>query len=243
MNFLRLRPAAAPAFSPEEMERIKSTGFDKDVQRALDSGANVIGIYTGGFFPVHNGHVAVVRNSIRSINAVPNKKACVIVMPTFSAYSMRKVPVDLQQHAAPLATNHLLLTQIAFLGVESTIVSRFDLELSAFSDYPVTVDLAARWIKNVAGDKTVDVCYIAGADHAIKCVDDTPMPCPVLVASRPTRQNSDVPQKFGDIVETGITTDISSTEIRNNVLRGISVRGRVPNSLVGALETLFPLFE
>lgn len=189
---------------------------------------NRVGIMGGTFDPIHYGHLVTAEAARIYFNLDE-----VIFTPAGN-------PPHKKNYVVTPAEHRYLMTALAINGNPFFKVSRVEVDRSG---YTYTVD-TLRYFANYFG-KDVSLYFITGADAVLdiltwKDVDEVMNFCTFIAATRPGYPKAKLEQKLKEIKRlynrevfplevTGM--DISSTEIRRRVRKGLSIKYLLPESV------------
>jgi nicotinate-nucleotide adenylyltransferase len=188
----------------------------------------VIGIYGGTFDPIHNGHLHVIKELLRS-----RKLDRIIVVPAGDPQLRDKPQASGQDR---LSMCKLAIDQ---LGSEKELVSLSDIEI--IRNRPsYAIDTVEELMKKEPGQ---EFAWIVGSD-AYRKIDDWHESerlqdlISFIVIERPTNESSMVEDDFDDFESTDIDAlKISATEIRNRIKDGADLSAMVPSTVISFIES------
>jgi nicotinate-nucleotide adenylyltransferase len=181
-----------------------------------------LGIYGGSFDPPHNGHLIVAEYVRKELGL-----DTVLLVPSF-------VPPHKQERELSSATHRLVMTRLALRGCAGLDVSDIELVRKGVS---YTVDTLKELKYRFPGS---ELNLLLGTDNYIEFNQwkETGMIrelARLIVMSRPGSEAS-VGQEEGTIFCQVPAIEISSTQIRERVRRGESVRYLVPDAVRRYIE-------
>ena len=191
---------------------------------ALSRGVDVnIGILGGTFDPPHNGHIAIADQARNQLGL-----DVVYFVPTF-------IPPHKRQQSATSAQHRMAMLKLAVHGRTEFIVSPMELMRGGIS---YTVDTLRSFRDRFPKDKFV---LIIGADNLVQFNSwkspKTILQLASLAVYRREGFNASLKESDLDfIVLKGRMYPISSTEVRNRIEAGRSVRAMVPASIVSYIN-------
>jgi nicotinate-nucleotide adenylyltransferase len=179
-----------------------------------------IGVYGGSFNPVHNGHVKLAKAALDELNLDK-----VLFVPSFVT--------PLRGEGMLPATLRVKMLREALKGDRRLEVSTVEIERKGLS---FTVD-TLKYLKARHGAGTV-LYFLSGADKPSelrrwKSWNEIPKLCRFIVMSRPGHPVKGLPEGAHYLQFDAL--DVSSTEIREKLKAGKSVRGLMPDASLEAL--------
>jgi nicotinate-nucleotide adenylyltransferase len=187
-----------------------------------------VGLLGGTFDPPHCGHVAAARASIRSL-ALDRLVLVVANQP------WQKVPL----RSVTPAVDRLAMVEAMLPLVPGAEVSRIEIDRGGPSFTADTVD--ALLADAAARGATLDLYLIVGADLVAaldtwKRVDDLRRAVTLAVVPRP---HSDAPRPLGwkVVYVEDHPVDVSSSEVRDRLERGLPVEGLVPDEVIRCIRS------
>ncbi len=189
-----------------------------------------IALYGGSFDPIHNGHLIIARDLAEKLDITR-----VLLLPS------RTPPHKLEQNLTS-PEHRVKMIQLAIAGEALFEIGDHDLTCSGPS---YTVNTVARFRELYPQD--TELLWIVGADSLLELhtwyqVDKLVNSCRIVTAARPGSEVNDLPnlrplvpataitQLLNDVVSTP-HIDISSTDIRQRLSQGKSIRFLVPDKV------------
>jgi len=180
-----------------------------------------IGLFGGTFNPIHNGHLKIARKVLDDFGLTK-----VIFIP--SGNPPHKNKKDLTD-----ASHRLKMLELAISGERNFEVSDIEIKRSGMS---YTLD-TIKEIKNMYGEDAT-LYFIAGADMALD-LPNWKSPLKILelarfmAVERPNFSLEKLNEKYREkiIIVERVSIGISSSDIRNRVKRGKTIKTLVPDAV------------
>lgn len=208
--------------------RYSFTSLSGSTETRSDTTHFVIGIYGGTFDPIHNGHLHVIKELLRS-----RKLDRIIVIPAG----------DPQLRESPKASgkDRLAMCKVAIdqLDGDSERVELSEIEI--LRDKPsYAIDTVEELLRKTPGQ---EFAWIIGSDayrkieswHESERLQDL---ISFIVVERPPDERSEYEDDFDDFESTDIDAlKISATEIRERIRDGLDVSAMVPPAVRSYIES------
>jgi nicotinate-nucleotide adenylyltransferase len=177
-----------------------------------------IGIFGGTFDPPHNGHIAIAEQAKKQLGL-----ECVWFIPAY-------IPPHKYQHSSTSSQHRLKMTKLAISGKKEFWVSAIELRRRGIS---YTIDTLKAFKRRFPETELV---LIIGADNLIQFNDwkspKTILQLASLAVYKRKGFNLSLKHRAIDfIVLKGRMLQVSSTEIRNRIEKGLPIRVLVPNPI------------
>lgn len=184
-----------------------------------------LGVMGGTFDPLHNGHLLVAQEAVSQLHL-----DAVIFVPTGQSYHKKTRVSD--------ASHRFYMTFLATLDNPLFLVSRLEIDRQEPSYTVDTLREMTYWFS-----ASVDFYFITGTDAVLTMqwwdrIDELPRLAHVVAASRPgyeltLEQRAQLPEGLQKVlIPLSIPlTSISSTDLRERVRKGQSIRYLVPQSV------------
>jgi nicotinate-nucleotide adenylyltransferase len=178
-----------------------------------------IGIFGGTFDPPHRGHIAIAEQAKIQLGL-----DCVYFIPAY-------IPPHKRQHSSTTAQHRLIMMRLAVKGKKEFKVSTIELKRRGIS---YTVDTLKTFNRRFP---KAELVLILGADNLIQFNSwkspKTILQLASLAVYKRHGCSLSLKEKTIDfILLKGRMLRISSTEIRNKIEMGYSIRALVPHSIV-----------
>jgi nicotinate-nucleotide adenylyltransferase len=178
-----------------------------------------IGIFGGTFDPPHRGHIAIAEQAIQQLGL--NR---VYFVPAY-------IPPHKLQYASTTARHRLHMMKLAIRGNKYFKVSTIELKRGGIS---YTVDTVKAFKLRFPKD---DLILIIGADnltqfHAWKSPKTILKLASLAVYRRKGFNKILIKSSIDYSLLKGGTLNVSSTEIRNTIKKGVPLQGLVPHSII-----------
>lgn len=204
------------------------TSAGRSVGRAGPAASERIGLLGGTFDPPHCGHLAAARASVRALSL--DRLLLVVANEPWQKVPLRAV--------SPAEDRFAMVEAMAPL-VPSAEPSRLEIDRGGPS---FTVDTVAELRVDAARrDVELDLYLIVGADLVAgldtwERVDDLRHEVTLAVVARP---HSEAPAAPGwrTILVQGESVDVSSSEVRDRLERGLPVDGLVPPEVIRCIRS------
>src|SRR5262245_20582617 len=181
-----------------------------------------IGLFGGSFDPVHCGHLLVAQAACEELGL-----ARLYWVP--AARSPFK-----PEHAPAPEGQRLRLLRLALAGQARYEVDEGGLQQGGRSDPIQTARTYAR------RDPEAELHYLIGADHvptlpACREAEELARLLRFVVIPRPGQESVPLPSPFRGCQLTGFPLGVASSQIRQRVKAGLSIRGLVPDAVAEAI--------
>ncbi|MGC8885935.1 MAG: nicotinate-nucleotide adenylyltransferase [Verrucomicrobiia bacterium] len=182
-----------------------------------------IGLFGGSFNPIQNGHLLVARTAQEELNLEK-----VFFIP--AARSPFKPEIEL----APASTR-LRLLRLALAGETKFEIDDQEIRKGGIS---YTIDTARNYRTKYPNAR---LFYIIGSDHIQtlplwKDSEELASLVEFAVLLRPGDTNIHLPSPFKGSLIKGFSFSVSSTEIRERIKKGLSIKGLVLDIVVEAIQ-------
>ena len=186
----------------------------KRVMRSSRKGGARIGIFGGSFNPVHQGHIRLAQEALSQLNLDK-----VYFVPSYQN------PVKEKEDLLPNA-GRVKILRSALHRYPDFLISLCELRRKGPS---FTID-TLKYFKKKLG-KSTDLYFLSGADvltgiERWKSVDELFKLCRFVVMTRPGYKFKKTQRPFLRL--SFLALDVSSSEVRQRLRRGQSIRGLVP---------------
>jgi nicotinate-nucleotide adenylyltransferase len=183
-----------------------------------------LGLYGGSFDPVHLGHLLVARAAREELGLDR-----VVFIPA------ARSPFKPDSEPTPAATRVMLL-RLALLGLEWASVDPWEIDRGGIS---YTIDTLRHFH---ATQPDAELFYLVGGDHTPtlpqwKDAEELASLTRFVVIPRPGSPPPALPAPFQGGALRGFPFGVSSSEIRNRVRAGRSIRFLVPDAVAEAIAT------
>lgn len=182
-----------------------------------------LGLFGGSFDPVHGGHVLMAQAACEELGL-----ARVHFIPAAQS------PLKPGSQPAPAAAR-LRLLRLALAGRANCVIDEQEVRRGGVS---YTVDTLRDYRARFPG---AELFYLIGADH-VALLPKWREPAELarlarfVVIPRPGETPQPLPPPFRGEVLRGFPVGVSSSQIRERVRAGLSIRGLVPDAVAEALE-------
>lgn len=182
----------------------------------MEEGVRGIGLLGGSFDPVHNGHLSIAQSFLQS-KYISELWILLAPDPPHKTHSLSPYEIRLR------------MLEVAFKEMDNVCVNEIEKKLP----YPSYTVQTVKHLREEHPDNNFFLCI--GEDSAISFTDwyrwqDILECCELLIAKRPDTKNSElhemVAKKSHFVSHQPV--DISSTKIRNRVMRGKDVSAMLP---------------
>eukprot|EP01125_Pyxidicula_operculata_P015549 TRINITY_DN5288_c0_g1_i1.p1 TRINITY_DN5288_c0_g1~~TRINITY_DN5288_c0_g1_i1.p1 ORF type:complete len:245 (+),score=26.18 TRINITY_DN5288_c0_g1_i1:28-762(+) len=213
------------------LEEFSKLGNNIQVLSKDDKRRRVVLISTGAYAPIHNMHTQVFETAKRELEK--DGKFVVVagfISPTHKNYVDPKLKAS--GWSTILPKDRLEMVKLATSQSDWLSHSSWEINQSFFVDFPDVTHklntLIKEYVKNkfsLEEFKKMDVAYLCGADHAIKCGLDQYKPhfCDYIVAVARPGYETPKKHKSSFILIEEETSDVSSTLIRERLSEGKSI--------------------
>ena len=192
--------------------------------------AQRIALYGGSFNPIHNGHLIIARALAEALEIDR-----VVLLPS------RTPPHKLGKQLTPAQHRQTMVK----LAIE-------DEPLFEFSDHDLNCDGPSYTVKTIAHfhsryPENTEILWIVGGDSLLELhtwyqVEKLVASCRIVTAARPGSKITDLPELLRIVGEENVKQlladvvpaphiDISSTDIRQRLSKGLSIRYLVPDKV------------
>jgi nicotinate-nucleotide adenylyltransferase len=185
-----------------------------------------IGILGGTFDPPHVGHVAAARAVVPALGL--DRLLLVVANDPWQKSPNRNV--------SP-AEDRFAMTEAMATEIPGAEASRVEIDRGGPSYSVDTVEEVLAAAAVAAGALTPEIFLVVGADlvpelESWERAPDLKRLVTVAVVSRPTTPTPAVPPGWTVVAVNGPAVDISSSQVRERLLRGDSVNGIVPEAVI-----------
>jgi len=205
------------------LHKIQASLKKQSTQSGTEKGKAVL-LCTGSYNPVHNMHIKMFEIAKQSLEQQGIEVVGAYLSPSHDSYVQGKLGKDAINSVHRVEMCNLILASNSWI-----VVSTWEMAQKQFVDFPYVAKFHRQYISEKFPEEKIQLMYLCGADHALKCGLTSGMWGVTTVCVKrygSTEELNSTPQKKSAfwVVETQEDFgDVSSTEIRKRLKEKKSV--------------------